>query len=79
MRIIPLDEYEYYMSAIPPATVCHDVRCSACRQRPMVGLRYQCLRCLGYNLCQDCFLHQLTSRRHKPSHPMQEYCHEVLG
>lgn len=58
--------------------VCHDVKCGVCKQRPVIGLRYQCLRCLGYNLCQDCFLHARTSRSHKLSHPIQEYCHEVL-
>ncbi|KAK3873602.1 hypothetical protein Pcinc_021386 [Petrolisthes cinctipes] len=57
--------------------VCHDVKCGVCKQRPVIGLRYQCLRCLGYNLCQDCFLHARTSRSHKLSHPIQEYCHET--
>ncbi|KAG7176259.1 Dystrophin-like 1 [Homarus americanus] len=59
--------------------VCHDVKCGVCKQRPVIGLRYQCLRCLGYNLCQDCFLHARTSRNHKLSHPIQEYCHETNG
>lgn len=57
--------------------VCHDVKCGVCKQRPVIGLRYQCLRCFGYNLCQDCFLHARTSRSHKLSHPIQEYCHET--
>lgn len=59
--------------------VCHDVKCGVCKQRPIIGLRYQCLRCLGYNQCQDCFLHARTSRGHKLSHPIQEYCHETSG
>ncbi|XP_069996009.1 dystrophin [Penaeus vannamei] len=59
--------------------VCHDVKCGVCKQRPIIGLRYQCLRCIGYNLCQDCFLHARTSRRHKLTHPIQEYCHETTG
>ncbi|XP_071546493.1 dystrophin-like isoform X3 [Panulirus ornatus] len=59
--------------------VCHDVKCGVCKQRPIIGLRYQCLWCLGYNLCQDCFLHARTSRRHKLTHPIQEYCHETNG
>lgn len=59
--------------------VCHDVKCGVCKQRPIIGLRYQCLRCIGYNLCQDCFLHARTSRRHKLTHPIQEYCHENTG
>ncbi|KAK8403967.1 hypothetical protein O3P69_000193 [Scylla paramamosain] len=59
--------------------VCHDVKCGVCKQRPIIGLRYQCLHCLGYNQCQDCFLHARTSRGHKLSHPIQEYCHETSG
>ncbi|CAL4198478.1 unnamed protein product, partial [Meganyctiphanes norvegica] len=59
--------------------VCHDVKCGVCKQRPIIGLRYQCLRCIGYNLCQDCFLHARISRKHKLTHPIQEYCHETSG
>ncbi|XP_076031233.1 uncharacterized protein LOC143019482 [Oratosquilla oratoria] len=59
--------------------VCHDVKCGVCKQHPIIGLRYQCLRCLGYNLCQDCFLHARTSKGHKLHHPIQEYCHEITG
>jgi Zinc finger, ZZ type len=36
--------------------------------------RYQCLRCLRYDLCQHCFFYGLTSRGHRLDHPMREYC-----
>ncbi|RXG71417.1 Dystrophin, isoform D [Armadillidium vulgare] len=59
--------------------VCHDVKCSTCKEKPIIGMRYQCLRCLGYNLCQDCFLHGRNSKNHKLSHPLLEYCQESTG
>ena len=59
--------------------VCHDIKCGVCKQRPVIGLRYQCLRCLGYNICQDCFLHARTSKNHKLTHPILEYCHETTN
>ena len=43
----------------------------------MAFCRYQCLRCLNYDLCQNCFFHGVVSRYHKLWHPMQEYCTRV--
>ena len=40
----------------------------------MYYFRYQCLRCLNYDLCQDCFFHGVSNRYHRLWHPMQEYC-----
>uniref|UniRef100_A0A1B6IAL2 Dystrophin n=1 Tax=Homalodisca liturata TaxID=320908 RepID=A0A1B6IAL2_9HEMI len=57
--------------------VSHGVRCGVCRTYPIVGLRYRCLRCLGYDQCQSCFFHGRLSKRHKLKHPMQEYCWET--
>jgi hypothetical protein len=57
--------------------VSHSVKCSACKAYPVVGLRYQCLDCLCYNLCQTCFLMGRVSKRHKLRHPMQEHCFEA--
>ncbi len=54
----------------------HDVRCANCKSQVIIGLRYQCLQCLNYDLCQHCFFYGLTSRGHKISHPMQEYCYK---
>jgi len=53
--------------------IVHNLSCSACCQ-PIVGLRYQCLQCLGYDLCQACFFIGASSRGHRPKHPVQEYC-----
>ena len=55
----------------------HQVRCSACHAQPIIGMRYQCLKCLSCDLCQSCFfVGQAGSRGgHKPSHPVQEYCY----
>ena len=51
------------------------MRCSACHRSPLEGLRYQCLQCLQYDLCQDCFFVGRATKGHKPQHPVQEYCY----
>merc|ERR1719410_2107811 len=53
----------------------HPVRCSACHAVPIVGMRYQCLQCLSYDLCQSCFFFGVSTKGHKPKHPVQEYCY----
>jgi len=53
----------------------HGLKCSACQASDIEGLRYQCLQCLSYDLCQHCFFSGQFSRGHKPSHPVQEYCY----
>merc|ERR1719291_964678 len=55
--------------------VVHQVRCSACHTLPIMGMRYQCLKCLNYDLCQNCFFVGLSTKGHKPKHPVQEYCY----
>ena len=53
----------------------HNIQCSTCKMQPIVGMRFQCLKCLDFNSCQVCFLtQQNTSRSHKFQHPLQEYC-----
>ncbi|KAM9483005.1 dystrotelin [Clarias gariepinus] len=52
----------------------HRVRCHACKAYPITGLRYRCLKCLNVHLCQNCFLTKKRTRKHKPSHPVLEYC-----
>ncbi|KAF8561127.1 hypothetical protein P879_07138 [Paragonimus westermani] len=54
--------------------VVHNVRCGVCQRQPLSGLRYRCLRCLNFDLCQQCFFSGRTARSHKLTHPMQEYC-----
>jgi len=53
----------------------HPVRCSACHTIPIMGMRYQCLQCLSYDLCQNCFFFGVSTKGHKPKHPVQEYCY----
>lgn len=55
-------------------TMKHEVKCVTCKMHPIIGLRYQCLKCFNYDLCQHCFFTRRTSKHHKQSHPMQEYC-----
>lgn len=57
--------------------VAHPVKCGACKTSPVVGLRYQCLQCLGYDLCQSCFLHGMVSKNHSIKHRMQEHCQQT--
>ncbi|CAD5206423.1 unnamed protein product [Bursaphelenchus okinawaensis] len=52
----------------------HQAKCNACKMFPIVGMRYRCLRCFNYDICQNCFFSQRTSKSHKLTHPMQEYC-----
>ncbi len=55
-------------------TATHDTKCKACKAYPIVGFRYNCLKCFNFDLCHDCFFVGLTAKGHKPDHPMQEYC-----
>ncbi|BFY99778.1 hypothetical protein BsWGS_02818 [Bradybaena similaris] len=55
-------------------TVEHSVCCSVCGSVRIIGLRYRCLQCVKYELCQSCFLQGLTSLSHKLKHPVREYC-----
>ena len=57
------------------ARVRHSVRCAGCQITPVLGMRYQCLQCLSYDLCQNCFFTGVAGRGHKPGHPVQEYCY----
>ncbi|XP_051046598.1 dystrotelin [Phodopus roborovskii] len=52
----------------------HPVRCSICRTFPIIGLRYRCLKCLNFDICQLCFLSGLHSKSHQKSHAMMEDC-----
>lgn len=50
------------------------MKCCVCKQSPIIGLRYRCLRCFNKEFCQSCFFFARYSKGHKPTHPMQEYC-----
>lgn len=53
--------------------VYHPVSCSYCRSNGMTGFRYRCLRCRGYQLCQNCFWRGNTSGSHNRQHQMKEH------
>ncbi|XP_042246428.1 dystrobrevin beta-like isoform X4 [Thunnus albacares] len=53
--------------------VYHPVTCSYCRGNGMTGFRYRCLRCRGYQLCQNCFWRGNVSGSHSNQHQMKEH------
>jgi len=54
----------------------HQAKCNICKQNPILGFRYRCLKCFNFDMCQDCFFAGKGGRykNHKMTHPMQEYC-----
>ncbi|XP_054065341.1 dystrotelin [Rissa tridactyla] len=54
--------------------VSHRARCRVCKIFPITGLRYRCLKCLNFDLCQACFFTGRLSKPHKRSHPVMEHC-----
>lgn len=52
----------------------HQAKCNSCKQYPIIGLRYRCLKCFNFDMCQTCFFAGRTTKNHKLSHPMHEYC-----
>ncbi|XP_011367972.1 dystrotelin [Pteropus vampyrus] len=62
----------YRLSATEMVT--HPVRCRICRNFPIKGLRYRCLKCLNFDICQVCFLSGLHSKSHQKSHTVIEHC-----
>ncbi|XP_054616901.1 dystrobrevin, beta a isoform X1 [Dunckerocampus dactyliophorus] len=51
----------------------HPVTCSYCRSNGMTGFRYRCLRCRGYQLCQNCFWRGNANGSHNNQHQMKEH------
>ncbi|KAM6307039.1 dystrotelin [Aegotheles albertisi] len=54
--------------------VSHQARCAVCKIFPITGLRYRCLKCLNFDLCQVCFFTGRLRKPHKRSHPVVEHC-----
>ncbi|XP_074001836.1 dystrotelin [Numenius arquata] len=54
--------------------VSHQARCRVCKTFPITGLRYRCLKCLNFDLCQVCFFTGGLRKPHKRSHPVMEHC-----
>ncbi|KAK2508660.1 hypothetical protein MC885_006579, partial [Smutsia gigantea] len=67
----------YRLSATKMVT--HPVRCRICRNFPITGLKYHCLKCLNFDICQMCFLSGLHSKSHQQSHPVTEHCVQVTA
>uniref|UniRef100_T1IRG4 Protein detached n=1 Tax=Strigamia maritima TaxID=126957 RepID=T1IRG4_STRMM len=55
-------------------TAKHQAKCNICKEYPIVGLRYRCLKCFNFDLCQNCFFSGRKAKNHKMTHPIQEYC-----
>lgn len=55
----------------------HQAKCNICKEYPIVGFRYRCLKCFNFDMCQACFFFGRSGKNHKLSHPMHEYCTAV--
>ncbi|TMW54019.1 hypothetical protein DOY81_000887, partial [Sarcophaga bullata] len=55
-------------------TAKHQAKCNICKEYPIVGFRYRCLKCFNFDMCQKCFFFGRNAKNHKLSHPMHEYC-----
>ncbi|RVE55234.1 hypothetical protein evm_000132 [Chilo suppressalis] len=60
------------LAAAEPAR--HQAKCNICKDYPIVGFRYRCLKCFNFDMCQKCFFSGRKAKNHKLTHPMQEYC-----
>ncbi|XP_059708324.1 dystrotelin [Haemorhous mexicanus] len=54
--------------------VSHQAGCRVCKVFPITGIRYRCLKCLNFDLCQACFFTGHLCKPHKRSHPVVEHC-----
>ncbi|XP_051175836.1 dystrophin, isoforms A/C/F/G/H isoform X1 [Leptopilina boulardi] len=55
-------------------TAKHQAKCNICKEYPIIGFRYRCLKCFNFDMCQTCFFSGRKAKNHKLTHPMQEYC-----
>ncbi|XP_011268951.1 dystrophin isoform X8 [Camponotus floridanus] len=55
-------------------TAKHQAKCNICKEYPIIGFRYRCLKCFNFDMCQNCFFSGRKAKNHKLTHPMQEYC-----
>ncbi|XP_048577310.1 dystrophin isoform X2 [Nematostella vectensis] len=86
-RIDPT-QFVYWLSAEPQSIVWlptlhrlaaseavkHKAKCSICKEYPIVGFRFRCLKCFNYDLCQSCFWSGRISHEHRLTHPVHQYC-----
>ncbi|CAF4203104.1 unnamed protein product, partial [Rotaria sp. Silwood2] len=59
---------------IATETVRHEAQCNVCKTYPLIGMRYRCLRCFNFDLCQTCFFTGDHGQKHDGTHPIEEYC-----
>ncbi|KAL5273223.1 hypothetical protein ACFFRR_000158 [Megaselia abdita] len=52
----------------------HQAKCNICKDYPIIGFRYRCLKCFNFDMCQKCFFFGHQAKNHKLTHPMHEYC-----
>ena len=55
----------------------HQAKCNICKEYPIIGFRYRCLKCFNFDMCQKCFFFGNQAKNHKLTHPMHEYCTNV--
>lgn len=46
-------------------TAKHQAKCNICKQYPIIGFRYRCLKCFNFDLCQSCFFSGRRAKHHK--------------
>lgn len=65
----------WHLKSSPPhrLPVFHPVECSYCRSESMMGFRYRCQQCHGYQLCQSCFWRGHANGPHSNQHQMKEH------
>lgn len=51
----------------------HDVKCSYCRKRVIIGYRFKCVECHDYDLCDRCFGKRRCNYSHELHHKMVRY------
>ncbi|XP_055967948.1 dystrotelin [Sorex fumeus] len=65
----------YRLSATEMVT--HPVRCRICSNFPVTGVRYSCVKCLNFDICQSCFLSDLHGKPHEKSYPAIQHCAQM--
>ncbi|CAF3809251.1 unnamed protein product [Rotaria sordida] len=57
-----LKDDHHTMKLLPPKHV--GVICDGCNRSPIIGIRYKCLECFDYDLCETCADQQLIHTHH---------------
>lgn len=52
--------------------VVHEACCIACKQSPIIGIRFKCQQCRKFSLCFECFCTGYKDSKHELSHRMYE-------